>query len=82
MLVLSRREGETIRIGEDITVTVTKIRGSQIKIGIDAPRNIRIGRGDKWIENKSTGKTPNVESKTPGFSNFGELDSLAGGSKT
>lgn len=44
MLVLSRKGGEKIRIGDDIEVVVVEIRGSQIVIGIKAPVNIAVDR--------------------------------------
>lgn len=44
MLVLTRRIGETLLIGEDIKVTVNVIRGNQVQIGIDAPRDISVHR--------------------------------------
>lgn len=44
MLVLSRKAGEQILIGDDIVVTVLEVRGEGIKVGIDAPRGVRIQR--------------------------------------
>ncbi len=44
MLVLSRKVGESIQIGDDITVTVTRISESAVRLGIDAPLNVRIDR--------------------------------------
>lgn len=44
MLVLTRRAGESIVIGDDVTVTVLEMRGDQIRIGIDAPRHIKVNR--------------------------------------
>ena len=44
MLVLSRRRGETILVGDDIRVTITDIRNGQVKIGIDAPKHINVVR--------------------------------------
>lgn len=44
MLVLTRRPGESIMIGGDITVTVLEVRGDQIRIGIDAPRSVKVHR--------------------------------------
>ena len=46
MLVLSRKEGEQLIIGDDIVLTVSKISGNRVAIGIDAPRNVRIIRGE------------------------------------
>lgn len=44
MLVISRREGESIRIGGGITVRVLEIKGESVRIGIDAPASVRISR--------------------------------------
>ena len=44
MLVLTRRVGEKIIIGENVTVTVLAVKGGQIRIGIDAPREIQVHR--------------------------------------
>lgn len=44
MLVLSRRRGETIVIGESITIQVVEIRGDKCRIGITAPPDVRIDR--------------------------------------
>jgi carbon storage regulator len=45
MLVLARKSSEIIRIGEDIIIKVISIRGGQVKIGIEAPKGIRVTRG-------------------------------------
>jgi carbon storage regulator len=44
MLVLTRRTGEKINIGDDIVVTVLEVRGNQVRIGIEAPRNVSVHR--------------------------------------
>ena len=44
MLILTRRTGESLRIGEDVEVTVMAVNGSQVRIGIKAPRNIAVDR--------------------------------------
>jgi carbon storage regulator CsrA len=44
MLVLSRKQEEQIRIGDQIVVTVLRIKGNTVKIGIDAPRSVRVVR--------------------------------------
>ena len=44
MLILTRRVGESVKINEDITVTVLGIKGNQIRIGVDAPRHVSVHR--------------------------------------
>jgi carbon storage regulator len=49
MLVLSRKTGEAIQIGDDIEVTVISIAGDQVKIGISAPKNVDIHRKEIYL---------------------------------
>jgi carbon storage regulator len=44
MLILSRRVGETIMIGSNVTVTVLGVKGNQVRIGIDAPKDVKVHR--------------------------------------
>jgi carbon storage regulator len=44
MLILSRRINEKIVIGDDIVVSVVEVRGDQVKLGIEAPRNVKVFR--------------------------------------
>ena len=44
MLILTRRVGEMICIGPDVTVTVTAVRGNQVSLGIAAPQDLRVDR--------------------------------------
>lgn len=44
MLVLSRKEGGSIQIGDDIVITVVRIAGANVRIGISAPRGVNIAR--------------------------------------
>jgi carbon storage regulator len=49
MLVLTRRAGESIMIDDEIELKVLKIRGSQVHIGIEAPRNATVHRKEVWV---------------------------------
>ena len=44
MLILTRRAGETVMIGEDIAITVLGVKGNQVRIGINAPRDVAVHR--------------------------------------
>jgi carbon storage regulator len=46
MLVLTRKVGERVLIGDDIVVTILDVRGDGVRVGIDAPRGIRIQRDE------------------------------------
>lgn len=46
MLVLTRKVGETIWIGEDVEIVISEVKGEQVKVAINAPRNIEIVRGE------------------------------------
>ncbi len=68
MLILGRKTKETILIGNDVTISVESITGGMVKIGIDAPKDIMILRGelkDRIIESnlKATNKASNSQLK-------------------
>ena len=44
MLILTRRAGETVMIGSDVTITVLGVKGNQVRIGINAPKEIAVHR--------------------------------------
>ena len=44
MLILTRRVGETLMIGDEITVTVLGVKGAQVRIGVGAPKNVAVHR--------------------------------------
>lgn len=52
MLILTRRIGETLLIGDDITIKVVGINGNQIRIGIDAPLDVQVMRSELLKESE------------------------------
>ena len=46
MLILTRRIGETIKIGEDVSVTVMDVKGNQVRVGVSAPRDTAVHRSE------------------------------------
>lgn len=60
MLVLSRRSNETIHIGDDIVITVVRVQGDKVRIGIDAPTDVRVMRGE-LLEQEASPKTEGSE---------------------
>lgn len=57
MLVLSRKEGESIRIGGDITIQIIEVKGRQVKIGISAPKVVSILRDEIYEQVKEENTT-------------------------
>jgi carbon storage regulator len=56
MLVLSRRVGESIVVGDNVTVTVLEVRGEVVRVGIDAPRSVSVHRAELLQELEETNK--------------------------
>ena len=58
MLILTRRVGETLVIGDDVTVTVLGVRGNQVRLGVNAPKDIAVHREEIYqrIQNEKSGE--------------------------
>ena len=58
MLILTRRVGETLVIGDEVTVTVLGVRGNQVRLGVNAPKDIAVHREEicQRIQNEKTGE--------------------------
>ena len=60
MLILTRRVGESLMIGDDVNVTVLGIRGNQVRIGVNAPKEIPVHREEIYdrIKREKSGDAP------------------------
>ena len=67
MLVLSRKQNETIWVGDNIKVTVIKLKGNAVRIGIEAPKEMRILRGElaAWQELSFDQTSPTNQADVP-----------------
>jgi len=57
MLILTRRVGETLMIGDDVSVTVLGVKGNQVRVGIEAPKDVSVHRKEIYerIKDEETG---------------------------
>lgn len=53
MLILTRRTGETLNIGDDVTVTVLGVKGNQVRIGVNAPKDVSVDREEVYLRKKN-----------------------------
>lgn len=70
MLVLTRRAGESIVIGDEVRVIVLDVRGDTVRLGIEAPRNVQVHRAEVYAEVQAA--------NAAAVSHTGDLESLAG----
>lgn len=57
VLILTRRVGETLKIGDDVTITVLSIKGNQVRVGIEAPPDVTVHR-EEVVERLRQGEAP------------------------
>jgi len=60
MLILTRRVGESVMIGDDVTITVLGVKGNQVRVGINAPKNVAVHREEIYerIKREQQGEVP------------------------
>jgi len=63
MLILTRRTGEILRIGDDVSITVLSVKGNQVRIGIDAPSNLSVHREEIYLRTSNKLKEEPPQSK-------------------
>ena len=72
MLILTRRVGETVMIGDEVTITVLGVKGNQVRVGINAPKSVAVHREEIYAriqeENRraAAGQRPPAGGEEPG----------------
>ena len=59
MLILTRRVGETLMIGDEVTVTVLGVKGNQVRIGVNAPKDVSVHREEIYMRKQAEKSNPN-----------------------
>ena len=65
MLILTRRIGETLMVGDDVTITVLGVKGNQVRIGVNAPKDVAVHREEIYqrIQKEKTGEDIDSDSE-------------------
>jgi carbon storage regulator len=65
MLILTRRVGETLMIGDNVTVTVLRVKGNQVRLGVNAPKDVSVHREEIFerIQQEEAGGNKDITEK-------------------
>ena len=66
MLILTRRIGETVMIGDEVTVTVLRVKGNQVRLGVNAPKSVSVQREEIFhrIKHESAESVESAQAET------------------
>lgn len=62
MLILTRRVGETLMVGDEVTITVLGVKGNQVRLGVNAPKHVAVHREEIYERIRKEGDTPDEDS--------------------
>jgi carbon storage regulator len=68
MLILTRRVGETLMIGDEVTITVLAVKGNQVRVGINAPRSVAVHREEIYERIKREQQGDDEKKRTAEYS--------------
>ena len=68
MLILTRRVGETLMVGDEVTVTVLGVKGNQVRIGVNAPKDVAVHREEIYDRIKKEAESGGTDSDSIGNS--------------
>ena len=66
MLILTRRVGETLMVGDDVTVTVLGVKGNQVRIGVNAPKDVAVHREEIYERIRKENEAGGAAKPSPG----------------
>lgn len=76
MLVLTRRLNQSIKIGDDIEITVVEVRGDQVRLGVNAPRDVTVHRKEVYLQIQQENRASSSAPDASGLDDLG--DALSG----